>query len=105
MKCECISGSVGIIPNEFNGSVGVHSPFTGGLVGVLSQPFNGLVGLFTDSVSGSVGVISQGFGGSVGIICTPETNVYLRVTPEVLWLAPDAVEQFDIESNTSWIIS
>jgi hypothetical protein len=96
---------VGIIPNEFEGSVGLLSLIAGGSVGIVPQVVNGVVGLLSDTINGSVGVLSQGFGGSVGIFCTPETNVYLRVTPQVLWLAPDTDEQFDIESNTSWNIS
>lgn len=76
-----------------------------GTVGMLDTGIKGAVGLAGKQMRGSVGMLDTGIKGKVGIICTPNTEIYLRVTPEVLWLAPDTDEQFNIESNTSWIIS
>ena len=49
---------------------------------------------------------NKGLNANIGIVCTPNTQeLYLIVTPEVLWLAPDSVEYFDIYSNTNWVIN
>jgi hypothetical protein len=56
-------------------------------------------------IDGSVGLISTQIRGSVGIICTPNTEVYLFVEPEVIWLTPDTMSaDFMVRSNTKWII-
>lgn len=52
----------------------------------------------------TVGRIGKGLQVNIGLICTPNTAVYLRVNPTVLWLTPESSEEFYIESNTNWQI-
>lgn len=58
-----------------------------------------------ECINGSVGLIPTQIRGSVGIICTPNTEVYLFVEPEVIWLTPDTMSaDFVVRSNTRWRI-
>lgn len=81
--CECINGSVGVISTYIVGSIGV----------------------IPTQIKGTANIIDTIIRGSVGIICTPNTEVYLFVEPEVIWLTPDTMSaDFMVRSNTKWII-
>lgn len=42
---------------------------------------------------------------SCSLICDVNSEFYLYVEPDVIWLTPDMVsEEFDIRSNASWKI-
>ena len=49
--------------------------------------------------------LNGGLKVNIGLICAPNTEVYLRVTPEVIWLTPDTMSaDFVVRSNTKWRI-
>jgi len=88
--CGCINGSVGLVTERMLGMVGAMSDFSG------------YVGAATGQIQGTVGTLSD-FTGSVGIICTPNTEVYLRIDPKVLWFfGAGETQSIDVESNTRW---
>lgn len=82
IECGCINGSVGVVPTQMVGTIG----------------------LADTKIVGLVDVVDTQILGSVGIICTPNTGVYLRVTPDVVWFTSDNYAEFDILSNTRWEI-
>lgn len=44
---------------------------------------------------------------SCSIVCSINTDSFLRVNPDVLWLTPDmlASSEFNIVSNVNWVIN
>ena len=103
-ECECLNGIVGVLDTSIKGGVGLVGKPMFGSVDILDTAIKGEIGLVNKPMCGSIGMLDTSIKGRVGIICTLNTEIYLRVMPEVLWLAPDTDEQCDIESNTSWII-
>ena len=76
-----------------------------GTVGMLDTGIKGSVGLVGKPICGTVGMLDTGIKGSVGFICTPNTDVYLFVEPEVIWLSPETLSaDFAVRSNTNWRI-
>lgn len=42
---------------------------------------------------------------SCSLVCDVNSEFYLYVEPDVIWLTPDMVsEEFDIRSNVRWVI-
>lgn len=66
----------------------------------------GTVGFGNSYLKGSVNLLATDIKGEVGIICTPNTDVYLRVSPEVIWLTPDMFSsgEFAVKANVHWEI-
>ena len=65
---------------------------------------DGSVGIINTRIVGSIELINTFITGSVGIICTPNTEVYLRVDPKIVWMSPEDYAEFNIYSNTRWEI-
>ena len=56
-------------------------------------------------LKGSVGLVDTQIRGTVGIICTPNTGVYLRITPTTIWLLEDIdTADVDVITNIEWIV-
>ena len=66
---------------------------------------NGSVGIADTRICGKVGHLDTSIKGSVGIICTINTDVYLRVTPQTLWFFKEnEILDVDVISNIKWIV-
>jgi hypothetical protein len=53
----------------------------------------------------TISKVNDGLKVNIGLVCMPNTEVYLRVTPKVIWLTPDTTSaDFMVRSNTKWII-
>lgn len=103
--CGCLNGSVGILNTDIKGTVGLSAKPINGSVGVLNISFKGITGFSGKPICGSIGALDTSINGKVGIICTPNTDAYLFVEPEVIWLTPDIMSaDFVVKSNTKWII-
>lgn len=71
----------------------------------VGNTLNANIGLADEHLVATIGRIGGNLKANVGIICTPNTNVYLFVEPEVIWLTPDTTSaDFMVRSNTKWII-
>ena len=77
-----------------------------GSVGMLDTGIKGAVGLASKQICGSVGMLDTGIKGKVGIICTPNTELYLRVEPKILWFfKKNETQVVNVESNTKWNVN
>lgn len=53
----------------------------------------------------NISKVNEGLKVNIGLVCTPNTEVYLRVTPDIIWLTSDTMSQeFIVKSNTNWRI-
>lgn len=104
-KEGCLSARISRVGNTLNANIGLADERLVATISRLSGGLKANIGIVDESLIATIGRIGGNLKANVGIICTPNSEIYLRVTPEVLWLAPDTDEQFDIESNTSWNIS
>jgi len=76
-----------------------------GAVGFGSSGIQGSANLLATDIKGVAGMGTYGIRGSVGIICTPNTGVYLRIDPKVLWFFSEGeTHSVDVVSNTRWIV-
>lgn len=63
------------------------------------------IGLVGEHLKASVKLVGGRLKANIGIICTPNTDVYLFVEPEVIWLTLDTTSaDFMVRSNTKWRI-
>lgn len=104
--CGCIKGSVGLIQDKIIGSVEVATSHIAASVGVWASDVAGSVKIISDMVIGCADVIHNQIIGQVGIICMPSTELFIKVTPEMVWLTADMLSdgEFIVASNTDWII-
>lgn len=104
-ECGCLNGIVGVLDTSIKGGVGLIGKPICGSVDILDTAIKGEIGLAGKPMCGSVGMLDTSIKGRVGIICTPNTDVYLFVEPEVIWLTSDTMSaDFVVRSNTKWII-
>lgn len=76
-----------------------------GAVGMIDTQIRGVVGIVDIRMKGAVGILDTSIKGKVGIICTPNTEVYLRVTPDVLWFfTENETKDVNVTSNIQWIV-
>lgn len=76
-----------------------------GVVGLDNFGIQGSVNLLATGIKGVVEMGTVAMQGSVGIICTPNTDVYLRVTPQTLWFFKEnEILDVDVISNIKWIV-
>lgn len=58
-----------------------------------------------ESIKATSKVINEGIKATYSLICTVGDNKYLFVSPDYVWLTPEMLSgEFDIMSNTDWII-
>ena len=48
--------------------------------------------------------IGDGLHVRTGVVCTIGNDLYLKVSPDVVWVSPDIIRQLLVESNTQWKI-
>lgn len=63
------------------------------------------ISTINEPLMASVGRVGCNLKVSVGLICTPNTDIYLRVEPEMLWLANQG-DSLDVNviSNIRWTV-
>lgn len=58
-----------------------------------------------ESLQGEIARLGASLYGSVSLICTINSDFYLEVTPDVIWLDPNTLEScFEVRSNVEWKI-
>lgn len=59
-----------------------------------------------ESIKATPKVINEGMKATCSLICTVGVNNYVFVSPDYVWLTPEMLSgEFDIMSNTDWIIN
>lgn len=49
--------------------------------------------------------VGEGLKVNIGIVCTPNTDVYIKVSPKVLWFFSEGeTHSVDVVSNTRWTV-
>ena len=63
------------------------------------------VSLLENGLTAAVNVIGEGLKANIGLVCTPNTDIYIRVKPTILWFSKSS-ETLDVEvsSNVKWIV-
>ena len=80
----------------------------GWLKATISRADSGLsanIGLAEKPISVVVGRVGANLSAKVGLVCTPNTDVYIRVNPNVLWFfTENEILDVDVMSNIKWIV-
>lgn len=49
--------------------------------------------------------VGANINGNIGLICTPNTDVYVKVSPNTLWFFKEGeILDVDVMSNVKWIV-
>ena len=101
----CLSARISRVGNALNANIGLTDEHLIATVSIIGGGLKANIGIVDECLVATIGRIGGNLKANVGIICTPNTNVYLFVEPEVIWLTPDMVSaDFMVRSNTKWII-
>jgi hypothetical protein len=74
-------------------------------VALIGERLAANVGLSNDGIKASIGLVGERLKANVGIICTPHTDIYIRVSPDVLWFFKEGeILDVDVVSNIKWIV-
>lgn len=104
-KGGCLSARISRVSNTLNANIGLANERLVATISRLSGGLKANIGIVDESLIATIGRIGGNLKANVGIICTPNTDVYLFVEPEVIWLTPDTMSaDFMVRSNTKWII-
>lgn len=72
----------------------------------VGNTLNANIGLADEHLVATISRIGGNLKANVGIICTPNTNTYLFVTPTDIDIPQDGLPVFvNVESNAVWVIS
>lgn len=59
-----------------------------------------------EHISANANIVGEGIKATCSLICTVGDNKYVFVSPDYVWLTPEMLSgEFDIMSNTDWIIN
>lgn len=62
------------------------------------------IGLADVRLVATISRVGSGLKANIGLVCTPNTEVYLRVTPDVLWFFQAETLDVEVASNIKWIV-
>jgi hypothetical protein len=101
----CLSARISRVGNTLNANIGLADEHIIATISRVSEGLKANIGIVDESLIATISRIGGNLKANVGIICTPNTNAYLFVEPEVIWLTPDTMSvDFVVRSNTKWII-
>lgn len=53
----------------------------------------------------TIGRVGTGLSARIGLVCTPNTDIYLRVNPNTLWFFKEnEILDVNVISNINWIV-
>lgn len=104
-KGGCLSARISRVGNALNANIGLTDERLIATVSIIGEGLKTNIGIVDEYLVATISRIGGNLKANVGIICTPNTDVYLFVEPEVIWLTPDTVSaDFMVRSNIKWII-
>lgn len=63
------------------------------------------VGLVNKHLSATINKVSEGLKANIGVVCTPNTDAYIKVSPNILWfLNEHEILDVGVMSNIKWIV-
>lgn len=91
------------------GCVTANIGSTGGcLTAKISRVGKGIkanVQLADEHLIATINRVGKGLKANIGLICTPNSEAYIKVTPEVLWFFKENENlNVDVMSNIKWIV-
>lgn len=88
-----------------NANIGNKGGCLTATVGRVGSNLKAAISLSDETLVAAISRISQGLEATIGIVCTPNTDVYIRVNPKTLWFFTEhEVLDVDVMSNIKWIV-
>lgn len=74
-------------------------------IGRVGVGLSATVSSIDEPLKATIGRIGANINANIGLICTPNTDVYVRVSPNTLWFFKEnEILDVDVMSNVKWIV-
>lgn len=112
----CINANIGSQYGHLNATIGRVGAGLSATIFTAEEPLRATIGRVDAGLSATIstaeeplkatiGRVGANINVNIGLICTPNTDVYVRVSPDTLWFFKEnEILDVDVISNIHWIV-
>lgn len=101
----CLKAAIGRVGAGLSATVSSIDEPLKAAIGRVGVGLSAAISITDEPLKATIGRVGANINAKIGLICTPNTDVYIRVSPDTLWFfKEDEILDVDVMSNVKWIV-
>lgn len=101
----CINANITIVGAGLSATISAAEAPLRATIGRVGAGLSAIVSSIDEPLKATIGRVGANINVNIGLICTPNTDVYLKVTPDTLWFFKEnEILDVNVISNIHWIV-